>query len=205
MSDLVKSSSYVEAHMTKSLEGHELKLVSKSDHFECYRMGRPGTGIYAAYITFMNHGKDPEGVEPRGSMTVISGDIILCEHTNAVASGYGYGKNWFSQQLSEGYLCEKFLRRCWSKEAAIRDLKREAEDIRRNRDGDALDIQVAKDLDQLAKDAEHGELDQGAIYEAYTDLMGSHDNTVGYDYPLASAGWLCAVQRRFHELIQAAP
>ncbi len=193
--------SYIAKNMTDSLKDHELKLLEKSEHFECYRMGRPDTGVYAVYITFMNHNAK-QGTAPRGQMIVITGDISLCEHTNAVASNYGYGKSWFSGQLDDSYLCEKFLRKCWSKEAAVRDLRWEAKDLRENKESDAMDIQFAKNLDEIAQELECGDsLDQGDVYEKYTDLRGSDDYSVGHDYPLAEAGWLVAVQQKFRELL----
>lgn len=193
--------SYLEKHMIDSLKDHELKLIEKTDHFECYRMGRPDTGVYAAYITFMTHSANP-GTAPRGQMIVISGDIVLCEHTHAVGSNYGYGKSWFSGQLDGSYLCEKFLRKCWSKEAAVRDLRWEAKYLRENKESDAMDLQFAKDLDEIAQELECGDsLDQRDIYEKYTELRGADDYEVGHDYPLAEAGWLCAIQQKFRELL----
>jgi len=194
-------SSFVTPNMIKSLERHALKAIHKSDQFQCYRMGRPGTGIYAVYITFMCHGADPAGVTPRGKMIVLTGDISFCDQTNAVASHYGYDFEWFSDQLSERYLCEKFLRKCWSKEAAMRDIKDEAREIRENKESDAGDLHRAGELETLARDIEVGEMGEGDVYNAYMEINRTDDYDIGYDYPLAEAGWLCAVQQKFRELL----
>lgn len=195
------ANSYVTSDMRKALEGHQLKRIDKAERFECYRMGRPGEGNLAVYITFMSHNADP-GEASRGQMIVISGDLIISEDANVVASRYGYGLGWFSGPLSEDYLCEKFLRKANSVEIALEDIERHIRATRDSKDSDAMDLQCAKDLEDLAEsileEGCHGDVSFDEVVTRYDEIVGDRD--IGYGYDRSEAGWLCAVQQRFAEL-----
>ena len=110
----------VDLHMRESLEGHILEQVLDTQRFKAFKMKRPGSGrSMSTQILFT-----PEGI-------VISGDLCPRPGTRGVVSDLGYGLDWFSGRLSEGYLCEKFLQTGWHRELAEEELKRMVKAIAR--------------------------------------------------------------------------
>ena len=199
--------SWVEPHMKESLKNHVLTEIENTPRFRHFRMGRPGTGMFVVYLTFMDLRQPPSNESDRGKMIVIAGGISLCGHTNAVGSKYGYGLAWFTQALSEDYLCEKFLKVGWHREVATKDLRQIAEQLLNDEEhqGDTRENREkrAEELRELAQRVEDGEADNATIYDEFTDIMNGtspSDYEVGYDYPPIEGGWLCAIQRRFAEL-----
>lgn len=77
------------------LENHCIKCELMKDNYQSYLLYQPGRGrIMSCLITFT-----PEGIS-------ITGDIAPLK--NGVNSRPGYGKGWFSGNLSVDYLREKF-------------------------------------------------------------------------------------------------
>jgi len=182
-------SSYIEAHMRNSLKGHVLEQVLDTPTFKAFYLKRPGEGrMMSSLILFT-----PEGI-------VLMGD--LCPRSHGVPSAFGYGLNWFASHLSEDYLCEKFLHKVWQEEVAedglaarVRD---EEEDAKANPD-DKHSFRWKK-----VKEAwgDWNEKTQQDLYEAMNEQNIESEDMPGYDYHLADAGWLCAIQQRFSELYQ---
>ncbi len=109
----------VDSHMRESLEGHILEQVLDAERFKAFYMKRPGSDqrMMSTLIMFT-----PEGI-------VITGDLCPRMQTGGVISDLGYGLNWFSGKLSEGYLCEKFMQQGWYRELAEGDLRKMVKDI----------------------------------------------------------------------------
>lgn len=92
--------SYVEFSMRDALKNHVLEEVPGSEKLQGFYMTEPGQGRAMSTLILFT----PEGI-------VLMGD--LCPNLNGAVSVYGYNLGWFSKQLSEDYLCSKFLRQEW--------------------------------------------------------------------------------------------
>lgn len=187
---------YVKPHMSTVLAKHQLECVSLG----VWRMRRPSSMDYRVLFTF-----NEEGI-------VIQGDIGLGEAQNGICSRGGYGIEWFGSPKSEDYLCSKFLSKRWQLEAAkedldrwIRDATSELAQARLEGDPDFTE-DARKTLDHWKKlrDDVGDETTAAELYDAGSDLFTDFwDYGIGMDYPLADAGWLCAIQQRFAVLYQA--
>ncbi len=113
----------------------------------------------------------------------------------------GYDIDWFGSQLSEGYLCEKFLRQEWQWDAAVEVIQWQLEP------GDQEEwwIERADKLKAFIADPgwEYDEPTAHEFYEFMSSIGADCCELPGNDYPRTQAGWLCAVQQRFSELLIA--
>lgn len=83
------------ANYGKNLKQHFLYQVIDTAEVQAYYLKAPGKARWeSTYIMFTHEG------------IVLSGD--LCP-SYGVVSNYGYGVEWFSNELSPSYLCEKFM------------------------------------------------------------------------------------------------
>lgn len=177
--------SYVEPHMAESLAGHVLEVHVDTPEVKGWYLKRPGSGRSMSTLILSTR----EGL-------VILGD--LCPKRYGVISGYGYDWQWFAGKKSEGYLCEKFLSREFILEQAIPALR---EAIIEGRRSGAIGQDKAREaLNRITLgDVEGPE----SCYEIFTDAGLSDIESLGHDYNPADAGWLCAIQQRFAQLMQA--
>lgn len=165
-----------------NIKDHQLKLVEKTEHTESYYMGEDKTGIMSTRIVF-TLGK-----------IIIFGDFAPCnDYTGGAISARGYGVEWFSSQLSLSYLGEKFLRKSWRKELAVRDAKWYAQQARK--DGDRKKFAFFKAILQAPEDS----LDPRYIWELpncnYDWIEG-----LGHGYNPRDLAALGTIQRKFAEL-----
>lgn len=180
---------YIEHHMREALAEHVLCPVLDSGNFKAFYLKRVGEGrMMSTLIVFT-----PEGI-------VLQGDLTPGRNGNVSTLGYGVG--WFSGQLSEGYLCEKFLTKVFVPAYAEEGLKDEVIRQRRERE---IDKAKARDL----WDSMPGEIEDFTgpteTYNFWTDDLGNEDGDgcPGYGYEPGEAGWLCAIQQRFAALYNA--
>jgi hypothetical protein len=181
--------------MVESLKDHVLEEIPAGDKIKAFWMRRPGTGFYCTMILFT-----PVGI-------VIGGDICLSSDSGGVISHNGhYGLDWFvDEQMSEDYLCSKFLRSTvWEKERAAAWCREQAEEILKGEDAQEgrLRSLAARDFRALATALESGSVERPEeLMEELGRLKHECDDGVpGYGYPSAEAGWLCAIQKKFTEL-----
>lgn len=179
---------YIKNHMMASLADHVLDKRSESH----YVMRRPGTGMYLVHIAEV------------GGHIVLTGDLAIGGPHGCVSAG-GYGIPWFSTLKSEGYLCEKFLRKKWQLDLARREIAEWLREPWQNR------FSKASHKKRVAK--VWGGVGQGwwgdepcefefmdSLREIDHDLIC--DGVPGYGWPEADAGWLCAINKKFSELIK---
>lgn len=178
---------YVTDSMRREMAGHVLKPLG-SGGTELYSLNRPGTIVYSVYIA-----------ELAGRLC-ITGDVCLGANDRGVVSAPGYGIGWFSGELSESYLCEKFLRREWQWDAAVESIRQSIEQDAR--DGEGWWLSRAAELEAFIAHPSwmHDEPNLSEYYGRMADLGCEDDEMPGFDYPRGQAGWLCAIQQRFREL-----
>lgn len=177
--------SYVDKHMVESLKDHELTIIADTPPIKAFYMKRPGTGMFSVLVVFT-----PEGIGLTGDLTFGDGGVWSAK--------YHYGLGWFSGDLSEDYLCSKFLKSDhWDADRAAADYSFEP-----NEDDDGRLEFEKREIRQRLKD---GGIDNpNDLYDEMDEQ--SHlgfdvsDGVPGYGYDPAAAGWLCAVQQRFREL-----
>jgi len=172
--------------MTKSLSKHSLEFDEKF-----VRMGRPNTCVYSVYIAIV------------ANRICITGDVCLGANDQGIVSCPGYGLDWFGEKLSEGYLCEKFLRLEWQWDAAIESLQWQIKMAKEEeRDPDEWWVTHANEIEKFIESPDW-KYDIPTIHEFYefmTSLGDDGSELPGYDYPRIQAGWLCAIQQRYAEL-----
>ena len=176
---------YVTNYMRARLKENQLKLVTDGP-VVVYRLGRKDTSVYSVYIASFAH------------RLCLTGDICLGANQHGVVSATGYDIGWFGGQLSEGYLCEKFLRQEWQWEAAVEQI----EDLIVH--GGEWWEERAKLIRAFIADP-GWKYDQPSIEEFYEFMNSIGDDGCELpdsDYPRIEAGWLCAIQQRFRELFQ---
>ena len=182
--------SYIEPHMREALAGHVLCPVLDSGDFTAFHLKRVGEGrMMSTLIVFT-----PEGI-------VIQGD--LTPERNGTVSNYGYGLGWFCGQLGEDYLCSKFLEKKFVPEFAMRGLRYEI--LQQRRDG-YLEKDKARELWDSMRWLDDP-ISPERTYKFWTDELrnDSGEGCPGYGYEPGEAGWLCAIQQRFSELYNATP
>lgn len=179
--------SYVAAHMRKSLENHQLIQLVDLPNFQSFYLKDPSKGrMMSTLISFT-----PEGI-------VLQGDLTPSHHGDV--SALGYGLNWFAQDLSEYYLCEKFLTQEFVAEYADRGMREEI--IRQRREGEITKDRARELWGEVGVSGDFtGPMD---AYEFWTEELGYDDGhgCPGYGYAPGKAGWLCAIQQRFSQLYQ---
>lgn len=98
----------------KEFQDHILETILETDNASVYRMRKPGSMFFAVDVSFV------------AGVIVLSGDY--CPGRHGVVSAGGYGRGWFSGQLSSRYLAEKFLSKGWHAENAKRWLAEKSEE-----------------------------------------------------------------------------
>jgi len=184
---------YVKDFMTQALEHHILDKVSDTH----YIMRKPDTGNYLVHVAEV------------GRHIVLTGDLQIGGLHGCVSAG-GYTLNWFSKELSEDYLCSKFLSKEWQWEVA-------AETLQDWLDSPLVDTTIEEHEHrariQAILDADtnptgfYWDYDVPSQHELYRELEDMYpgyidDGVPGYDWPRTDAGWLVAVNRRFTELMK---
>lgn len=171
---------YVTDYMKQQLVEHTLEVAGG-----CLRMGKPETVFYEVFLAEV------------ANRLCITGDIMLGGNLHGVVSAPGYSLDWFGGELSESYLCEKFLRKEWQWEVVVEDMNAlfesgEAEDWWEN---------TGKIRDFLRNpEWRYGEPTIQEFYEFMEGVGNDGSELPGHDYPRGEAGWLCAIQQRFVEL-----
>lgn len=174
-------SSYVEEPMKQALADHKLVEIEPEKE---YRLMRDGTSVMSMFILF------------RAGRVILAGDCPV--GSNGVVSMPGYGCRWFAGQLSEDYLCEKFLRREFVPSDAAKSLREES--VRHQEEEYP---EIAKDLEALAVELEMEDTHCNCGWTfaiRYSEITGEFVDIPGWSYNPAHAGWLCAIQQRFREL-----
>jgi len=182
---------YIQPYMKQSLEGHVLEQTLDTEKYKAFYLKRPGEGRMMSTLIMFT----PEGI-------VIMGD--LCPSDRGAVSAFGYGLGWFYGILGEDYLCGKFLRKVWQKDAANEELKAYVVDEELNakkwpNDKHYSDRPWKRVFDRWEAGGYETEEHLHEIMRA----EGAYDGETfpGYDYPESAAGWLCAIQKRFAELM----
>jgi len=203
---------YLKPHMTKALRKHVLTVLLDTENVKVFHMARPNHSEFRVQITFT-----PGGI-------TIQGDVGLGDAQNGICSRLGYGLEWFIRQQGEStYLCEKFLHKCWQREVVTHDLDSWVVQAREELETSVKEIMGAdgmtheEALNEARSERETlaaweeiraawgDETSEKEIHEVGSDLITDFwDYSVGYDYPLADAGWLMAIQQRFAELFAEA-
>lgn len=178
--------SYVESHMREALADHVLVPVLDTESFKGFYLKKPEGGRMMSTLILFT----PEGI-------VFQGDLTPGRNGNVSTIGYGLG--WFSKELEESYLCGKFLSQEFRVDLAQGAMK---QSILEHRYSGKWSKEHARELWVNIPDGD--EHDGREFYDYWTDDL----NEDGADFPaygfnLAEAGWLCAIQQRFAELINA--
>jgi hypothetical protein len=180
--------SYVTENMREAMQKHTLEIEADTPTLRAWYLRKPGRGRMDSTLI----------IETREGL-VIMGDRSPGD--NGVISTLGYGAEWFWSKLSEEYLCGKFLRRVFQFEIAFASAKSSLLELRRSND-------ITKESAREAWTDLHDLGDDAALYEFY-DIMrhaGASDWGIdgeGMGYDESDAGWLCAIQQRFRELMLA--
>lgn len=187
--------------MRKAFEDHYLTTTCDTPDVKVFYMRQPETRAFAVQLAFT-----PEGIH-------ITGDVALGRDRSGVGTSVGCGKTlgWFCGELSEGYLCEKFLTKQFQQDAAVEDARNNAEEYARQANDESWDDEERTRCTRLAGqwltfalELERCDDDFDAhqcAMEAYNDIDDSDSfEGLGYDYPRTDAGWLCAIQKKFAEL-----
>lgn len=174
--------SYAQPHMVEALKGHVLQEITPPGSLiRGFRMGPPdGSRRMSTLLTF-----SPEGI-------IILGDLRSGDR--GLISDHDVGLGWFCGDVPENDLCEKFgLRPEWQPEAAARDLRHLAQRIDPLEAIRLVGIREGIDAGAIEEDG----LRQGLQHLGFDRKLVAD---IGYDFPLADAGWLVAIQRKFAEL-----
>lgn len=178
--------SFVTAAMKQSLANHVLEEALPFDKgFLAYYMKEPGQGRMMSTLFIFT----PEGI-------VIMGDLCPGGPGNRGSiSSYNYGIGWFSRKQSEYYLCEKFLSKEWQLVVAERWCREHIDEMKEDKE----DLARLDEWQELLGRLQGGEIGRDQLYDDLQDLDYEPEDE-GYEYPLNTAGWLCALQQRFVEL-----
>ncbi len=205
--------------MRSALAAHVLSVVANGPDVTIYRLGPDrDTGMGVTRLVFTH--------KPR--QIVITGDLHPGVD-NGVVGTAGYGAGWFSQQLSEDYLCEKFLRRGhvpekareWMIDHALQLLDESrvsSEQIAEQDFESPQSVMNADDAERFTKIDEALEAIEDAwheytadvarsaeaFYEFYCDVTNDSPDGENIGYDPSEAGWLCAIQQRFAEIFVGA-
>ena len=196
--------SYVTEEMRRSMADKVLTVVTEYEAMVVYRLGpADGSWLESTRILITRH--------PLPEQIIITGD--LCPGDNGILSDFGYGLGWFGSRKSEGYLCEKFLRREWVPATALRALKyaleQEEQDATDPTEPSSVATARATALKEAIDDIGDDPMGEStltrhheAFYEFWIDVFGNSPEDEGFDYNPRDAGWLCAIQQRFAECYQ---
>lgn len=177
--------SFVTDSMRRELAGHQIEVVQDGDGLRCFWFRQPGEWIMSVLVT-----------ELPSRQIALSGDLLVGGR-NGIISDRGYSVAWFGGRLSERYLCEKFLAETWSRKRAAEWCRGYRDDIRY----DADRFELWKALCKIERDLTRWEEIRTAeeFYDALVPIGLEDGDVPGYGYDEIHAGWLCAVQQRFHE------
>lgn len=178
--------SYVQASMRETLKDHILEELPGSETLKAFYLKAPGEGRMMSTLFVFT----PEGI-------VVMGDFCPGGPRNqGCISVYNYGLRWFATELSEHYMCGKFLGEVWQPQVALEWMRDNREDLMAEglKAEDLMPIEAALDGGEMSEQDFRDDL-EAAGYEC-------DDGIPGYDYDLEEAGRLCALQQRFAELYQ---
>lgn len=190
--------SYVMPHMRKAFETHKLDCFCDTPDVKVFDLRRPGTRNMCVQLAFT-----PEGIH-------LTGDLSLGRDQSGIGTVLHKSLGWFSGELSEGYLCSKFLTKQFQQEEAVENARFTAdhyaemvndptwEDEReQNKELAGKWLAFAVALERCDDDASALQCANEHYYE-----MDDPDafEGLGYDYPRADAGWLCIIQQTFARL-----
>lgn len=167
----------------KSLKNHSLVCELDTELYKAYYMHNPLQGrIMSCRIIF-----SPEGI-------CISGDFSPTP--NGACSNIGYGLQWFSGDLSDDYLAEKFLIKQFVREYAITELENISKDI--------IDNNNRNKLIHIIQNLENNTYDQNGLYMALVDGLEwiLEDRVPGYNYDIYQQASLVAIQKTFSSLVK---
>jgi hypothetical protein len=166
--------------MRRALADHVIETICDCLSTKAYYLKKPdGSWVMSTLLLFT-----PEGI-------VLQGD--LTPEQNGSISTIGYGLKWFLGDLSEGYLCEKFLRKEWVQYMAAKELADPNSHWREEATSSQLEglDSILNRIDDMEPGRLVDELERLG-YEAVDELPG-------FGYDPVKAGWLCAIQQRFAE------
>jgi len=181
--------SYVTANMAEALKSHVLEEIPAGEKIRAFYLKEPGQGRMMSTLFLFT----PEGI-------VLMGDLVPDGHGSI--STYGYGVGWFSNGMSENYLCSKFIPKVWVRECAVEWLKEQIAQLERGESDQDLDeaerVARAKSFRELVED-ERALADYNSFHDALSEIDDYlvDDGAPGVDYDPKTAGWLCALQQRF--------
>lgn len=182
--------SFATAEMRESLKNHVLEEALPFGHgFLAYYMRDPNQGRAMSTLFVFT----PEGI-------VVMGDLCPGGPKNQGSiSNYNYGIGWFSRPQSEYYLCEKFLSREWQIEVAERWCREHIEELKKEAAEEKKVVEKLEEWEELLSTLQAGEIGCDQFQEALQEFDYDIEDE-GFEYPLDTAGWLCALQQRFVEL-----
>lgn len=166
-----------------------LEPLVESGPVQAYYLKVPGQGRIDSVLLLFT----PEGI-------AIQGDITPSHHGDTLGpdrvSSFKCHLEWFAKDLSEDYLCSKFLSKVWVREYAEQELRDPngcwQEGLREDPEQMESFQEILDNLD------EHGE---EWLYHELTEAGFVVDDGVpGRGYEPHAAGWLCAIQQAFARL-----
>lgn len=164
--------------MRNALKDHKLVKVQDGEVLAFY-LRKEDTLSMSTLLVFT-----PEGIAMMGDLT---------PERNGSISSRSYGLKWFVGELSESYLCEKFLEQKYVPELAKQALLNPNGYLREDADEETI-----SKLDNLANIIDS--LSTHELYEHLTDMGYASECIPGYGYDPGEAGWLCAIQQKFAAL-----
>ncbi len=193
---------YLEPHMVDSLKDHVLTRLASTELVDHWKLSAP-KGSAQAGLLWVHIMFTPIGI-------VIGGDL-MGRGVIGRLDVKTYDAAWLAALPSADYLCSKFLEKVWQREAAARWCRRHANEIRQGELDPSHPITMsveswrawrfrhfmglAADLEGLAVETR----EQFVLALRELDYETAGDEPPGTDYPLAEAGWLFAIQRKFSE------
>ena len=178
--------SYVQPSMKEALKDHVLEELPGTDILKAFYLKVPGEGRMMSTLFVFT----PEGI-------VVMGDFCPGGPRNQGSiSVYNYGLGWFATELSEHYMCGKFLGEVWQAKVALEWMRDNRDDLMAEglKAEDLMPIEAALDGGEMSEQDFRDDL-EAAGYEC-------DDGAPGYAYDPEDASRLCALQQRFAELYQ---
>jgi hypothetical protein len=187
---------YVEVQMAENFKKYILEPHADYERLKAFYLKEPKHGRMGSCLILFT----VEGI-------VIMGDLTPCQ--NGVISAYGYGLDWFAGQLSEDYLCSKFLTKEFVPELALQGFKERLLEKRRlsgvrcpSLDDRFIDKFTAREAWEYVEGMMQDGMGRDEYYRLYCETFNDSPEC-GYGYNRSDAAWLCAIQQRFSELYQA--
>lgn len=121
--------SYATTQMREELKDHVLAQVLDTPDFRAFYLRSKHKLEYGRVMSTLFI-FSPEGI-------TICGDLRPDGPSGSAShSDYGYGLTWFSGNLSERYLCEKFMHEVWQRDVAAEECSEHADEIERGEHDD---------------------------------------------------------------------